>query len=149
MPKVLWIAGALVLSAFGAAADQATDRLESDVMMAPFYTGTIYPTPQKATYAQSFAALSSVGILLGDGIKEDDPRVAVLMDRIARHGGKASFVKTPSTPHATLVCIGGGAAADALLDGRRVPERPQGYLIIDRSRRQRSTCSVRKRSRCS
>ena len=96
----------------------------------PFYTGSILPTPQEATYKDDFFPLDNAGLLLGTGLAADGPLVRELRERVERYGGRLQVVDSPAAECSTLVRLGQGDPSDSLFEGRRVPERPQGYLIV-------------------
>ena len=111
------------------AASAAAEAEQNDMLLAPFYTGTIYPTPQQATYHDQFAPLASVGLLLGQDVKPDDPRLAYLTDRIQRYGGTTTVVTAIGEAFPTYICVGDTPAADAILKDLAVPDKPEGYII--------------------
>ncbi|MDD5678719.1 MAG: beta-N-acetylglucosaminidase domain-containing protein [Kiritimatiellae bacterium] len=107
----------------------AEEAERNDVLLAPFYTGTVYPTPQQATYQDQFAPLASVGLVLGKDVKPDDPHLAYLTDRIQRYGGTATAATAIGDAFPTYICIGDTPAADAVLKDLTVPDKPEGYII--------------------
>ncbi|MDD5676606.1 MAG: beta-N-acetylglucosaminidase domain-containing protein [Kiritimatiellae bacterium] len=98
----------------------------------PFYTGVISPAPREVTYADEFMPLDRAGILLGAGIKADDPRVHMLLDRIASNGGQAEVVdKVPEKLSGrTVISLGDTALARRLLLKTKLPEQAEGYIIL-------------------
>ncbi len=71
------------------AGERTNSQIESagyktDVMMMPYYTGTIIPTPQQVKYERIFLSLEKTGIVLADDIKSSDSRLSYLLDRIKR-----------------------------------------------------------------
>ncbi|MDD5676540.1 MAG: beta-N-acetylglucosaminidase domain-containing protein [Kiritimatiellae bacterium] len=115
--------------ATNAAALAAAEAEQNDVLLAPFYTGTIYPTPQQATYHDQFAPLASVGLVLGKDVKPDDPRLAYLMDRIQRYGGTTTVAAAIGDAFPTYICVSDTPAADAILKDTGLPDKPEGYII--------------------
>jgi len=111
----------------------------------PFYTGTILPTPQQATYRDEFFPLDDAGLLLGPGLASDGPHVRELRERGDRYGGKLRLVDSPSAACSTLVLLGDVPAAEALLQSRRAPDREQGYLMLALSDGQRKTVVLKGR----
>ena len=99
---------------------------QTDIMMMPYYTGTILPTPQQVKYEKSFLSLDRTGIILADDIEKTDGRLSYLLDRINRYGGEYEFI-TPSMNQdkTCLIYIGNTQEAEDL----SVPAKPQGYLI--------------------
>ena len=95
----------------------------------PYYTGKVYPTPQSAQYHDTFFSLVKTGIVLGKDIAPDDARVALLIERIKRCGGVAEILRTPQDPCDTLILIGDTGLHPELLEGKSVPDRPDGYLL--------------------
>ncbi len=95
----------------------------------PYYTGRIIPTPRKAVYGDEYPALSDASVIPGAGLAADGPYVNVLRRRIEKYGGKLTAVDSVAAASNTLILLGDIAAATALLDGNRVPEREQGYLL--------------------
>jgi len=59
----------------------------------------------------------------------DDVRVKVLTDRISRSGGRAEPAVSSAAAYQTTILLGETYAAAALLEGKRVPEKPEGYLV--------------------
>lgn len=122
---VAGVVAALLGNGVRAMADEVTDRLRNDPQMMPFYTGKILPTPQQATYSAEFIPLAKTGILLGAGITPEDQRVKLLLERIARYGGKAAVVAAATADCETLICLGDTAQAA----GVAVPAKDEGYAI--------------------
>ncbi|MDD5676543.1 MAG: beta-N-acetylglucosaminidase domain-containing protein [Kiritimatiellae bacterium] len=112
-----------------AAALAAAEAEQNDLLLAPFYTGTIYPTPQQATYQDKFAPLASVGLVLGKDVKPDDPRLAYLTNRIQRYGGTTTVATAIGDAFPTYICVGDTPTADAILKDLTVPDKPEGYII--------------------
>ena len=71
----------------------------------PYYTGTVYPTPQSAQYRDNFLPLTSVGLLLGKDVAAEDPRVAVLVERLRRNGAQARVVASVEGRGETLILV--------------------------------------------
>jgi len=106
------------------------DTITTDSRAVPFYTGTVYPTPQQATYGDTMLPLNNVGLLLGEGIDTGDARVALLLERINRYGGKARIVSSTDEPCDTLILIGQTGAHAELLKDQSAPARAEGYLVL-------------------
>ncbi len=96
--------------------------------MVPFHTGRLFPTPQKAEYLDAFVPLSEVAIVLGHGVGEDDPRLALLLERISRYGGRAHVTSTITGDCDSFICVGDGAEAGSVC-AEDAPAKPEGYLI--------------------
>ncbi len=88
--------------------------------MMPYYTGKILPTPQQVEYKYEYLSLANTAIILND-VKENDPRLKYLLERITRYGGKYEFVKEENIKHTSVIKIN-----DAALNA---PQNPQGYVI--------------------
>lgn len=120
---------------------------EDSAHMVPYYTGRIYPTPQRASYSESFAPLDEAAILPGTGLAPDDPLPAMLADRIRRHGGNVVIVKSAAESGATLICLGDTEADRDWLGAAAVPDRPEGYLIHSAQKGGRSVFILKGRDR--
>ena len=81
----------------------------------PYYTGTVYPTPQQAQYRDEFLPLASVGLLLGKDVKPEDPRVAVLVERLRRNGAQPRVVVSAEDRSETLILVGETGAHESML----------------------------------
>jgi len=92
----------------------------------PFYTGTIMPTPQQAEYSDEFVPLSRVGVILPGAVPADDPRLTLLLERIARRGGSFRIVKGVGGDFDSFVVVGDAASH---LCPEDAPDRPESYLI--------------------
>lgn len=101
-----------------------------DPLRMPYYTGSILPTPQKATYKSVFFPLENAGILLGEGLKSDGPCVRELRERIERYGGKVRVVPSQAAACDTLIILGKHAAAEPFLKAHPIPEREQSYVMV-------------------
>ena len=95
----------------------------------PYYTGTVYPTPQTAQYRDDFLPLASVGLLLGKDVTPEDPRVAVLVERLRRNGAQPQVVASAEDRSETLILVGETGAHEALLGMLAVPDKLEGYLL--------------------
>jgi len=91
----------------------------------PFYTGAILPTPQQAQYSNEFIPLGRVGIVLGKDVARDDPRLALLLERLTRCGSAFEFVQAMAGEFDSFIAVGDTAEASAL----NAPQRPESYLI--------------------
>ncbi len=99
------------------ALDFLRDAPEVDSMKLPWYTGAkVFPAAQQAKYTDEYVTLTSAKLVLGKGMKMDDPRIKLLKTKFARFGIKlddsASFaikINVESEPKA--------------------PEKPEGYAI--------------------
>jgi len=90
----------------------------------PFHTGAkAFPTPQQARYSDDFAPLKTVSLDLGKGLREDDPRILLLKQKVDRLGIRfertAPFViridtvaepQAPSKPEGYALTVTKGAA---------------------------------------
>jgi hypothetical protein len=101
----------------------------ADDRAVPYYTGTVYPTPQQAHYGETFVALSHVHIKLDPTLAKEDPRVGLLVDRLRRAGATLDFVSDASKAEGTLILLGETDAHNTLLGDRSTPENPEGYLL--------------------
>ena len=96
----------------------------------PYYTGSIIPVPQKVKYFDKFYNLSNTFILRGKDVAEDDARMKFLIDRVERLGGIVKTGQTmPDGGYDTIICMGDSPESTALLGGKKVPNKTQGYCI--------------------
>ncbi len=107
-------------------------RNYEDPCRMPFYTGVILPTPQQVTYKDDFFPLDRAAVVVGRGVQPADAFVRVLRDRIERYGGKLRVAASPDVECSTLIRLGDTPGDAALLQGRRTPDREQGYLMAAR-----------------
>ncbi|NOY83165.1 MAG: hypothetical protein GXP31_19400 [Kiritimatiellaeota bacterium] len=96
----------------------------------PFYTGTILPAPQRVTYKDEFFPLANTAALLGSDVRPHEPYVRELRERIERYGGKVAVVDSSAADCDCLIILGDAEAGRSLLNGRRAPDREQGYLLL-------------------
>ncbi len=106
----------------------AADSVRDDRVI-PYYTGTVYPTPQQAQYRDEFVPLGRVGLLLGKGVAPEDARVAVLVERLKRHGAQPQIVAPAEDRFETLILVGDTGVYESLLGKLSVPDKPEGYLL--------------------
>jgi len=118
-----WVAPAATAS------DDVGERLRTDPLMMPYYTGKILPTPQKAEYLDRFMPLSNVAIVVGKEVENPAPLVAVLTDRIARYGGHAAVVSVPRAEHTTVISLGETELARQAQNVPAIPEKAEGYIL--------------------
>jgi len=109
--------------------EEATVDRSSPQFDVPYYTGTVYPPPKSARYGDAFLPLGRTGVVLGKGIVRNDARVALLAERIERFGGSVDVLESPDSPCETLVLIGDTGVQEPLLEGKTVPDKPEGYLL--------------------
>lgn len=57
----------------------------------PYYTGTVFPTPQSVKYLDEFFDLSDVLIKPGNDVDKDSAALKLWLDRVRRVGGRYSF----------------------------------------------------------
>jgi len=105
------------------------ERLRTDSLMMPYYTGNILPTPQKVDYKDEYFPMGKVAIVVGKDVVNPDPLIEVLTDRITRYGGKAAVVATPGAEHTAVVSLGDTELARQAQGLPAVPEKNEGYLI--------------------
>lgn len=90
---------------------------ELDYLKLPYHTGAkAFPTPQEAAYTDDFVPLTSVKLVLGKGIEEDDVRLHLLRTKFGRFGIKFEDNATFS------IRINVEAEPKA-------PEKPEGYAL--------------------
>jgi hypothetical protein len=106
------------------AADAAPDE-----RAVPYYTGTVYPTPQQAEYRDEFLPLANVGLLLGKDVTPEDPTVAVLVERLWRNGAQPKVLSSAEDRGETLILVGETGAHESLIGTLAVPEKAEGYLL--------------------
>lgn len=99
------------------------------MILMPYYTGTVYPTPQQAQYRDEFVPLGRVGLLLGKDVAPEDARVAVLVERLKRHGAQPQIVAPAEDRSETLILVGDTGVHESLLGKLSVPVKPEGYLL--------------------
>jgi len=95
----------------------------------PFYTGSIFPTPKEAQYFDELVPLSRVGVVLGEGIAKDDPRLTFLFERILRFGGDFEILRTASGEFDSFIMVGDTSDTETLCP-RNAPQQPEGYLLF-------------------
>ena len=100
-----------------------------DDRVIPYYTGTVYPTPQQAQYRDEFVPLGRVGLLLGKDVAPEDARVAVLVERLKRRGSQPRIVASADDRSETLILVGDTGTHQALLGTMSIPDKPEGYLL--------------------
>lgn len=105
------------------------DRLRTDPLMAPYSTGRILPTPQKADYRDEFISMANAAIIVGKDVENPDPLVEVLTDRVRRYGGQAAVVNAPAAEHTSVVSLGDTDVSQQAKDLPAVPEKEQGYIL--------------------
>ncbi|MDD5677194.1 MAG: beta-N-acetylglucosaminidase domain-containing protein [Kiritimatiellae bacterium] len=113
-----------LLIAIPVAADDVADRLKSDPLMTPYYTGEIYPQPKQALYGPGFYSLANAGILLGQGIATNDARLRLLTERIQKYGGAYGFTTNAAPGYSAILAVG-----DTTLTNLAVPPQTEGYAI--------------------
>jgi len=111
------------------ASDTMAERLRTDPLMMPYYTGNILPTPQKVDYSNTFIPMADVAIVVGKDVENPAPLVEVLIDRIMRYGGKATVVDVPGAGYTALVSLGDTVIASQAKGLPAVPEKEQGYVL--------------------
>jgi hyaluronoglucosaminidase len=114
-----------VLLPLGAEEPRATD----DPGNMPYYTGRIYPTPQQATYGETFIPLGNVAVLAGKDATQSEPLIKLLVDRITRYGGKATPADVPADEHQASISLGDTPVSRQVKGVPEVPNREQGYVL--------------------
>jgi hypothetical protein len=71
------------------AAEPVAERLRTDPLLMPYYTGRLLPTPQQVTYRDEYLPFARVAVVVGPGVDQPAPLVALLTERIARYGDRA------------------------------------------------------------
>ena len=105
------------------------EKLRTDPLMMPYYTGHILPTPQKVEYKNEFLPMANVAIVVGKEVVDPGVYVEVLTDRITRYGGQAKVVAVPGAEHTAVVSLGETELARQAREVPAVPDKEQGYLI--------------------
>ncbi len=105
------------------------DRIRTDPMMMPYYTGRILPTPQKAEYLDKFILLANVAIIVGKEVENPSPLVALLADRITRYGGHVEVVSKPAPEHTAVISLGDTELVRQAQNIPAIPEKPEGYIL--------------------
>jgi len=91
----------------------------------PQHTGAKpFPTPQKATYTETFRPLDKVQIRLS-GVREDDARVGLLKTKLAVRG----IASETQGWFGSLFGLGEGYPVELALDGDAKVDRPEGYTL--------------------
>ncbi|NLB55773.1 MAG: hypothetical protein GX811_08430, partial [Lentisphaerae bacterium] len=75
--------------------DPVLDRLASDPLMVPYYTGKVLPTPQKVVYRDEYFPLKRVAVVVGDDLENPVPIIAILRERIEQYGGQVRVTRNP------------------------------------------------------
>lgn len=127
LKKILAAAGLAVLCT---AADSAPENERAgDADLMTYYNGDVFPNPKHAKYFDRFLPLGKVGMVLGAELSRDDARLALLVERIRRHGGTVEFAGAPAKAYETLLVVGDTGAVAGWPAGLAVPEREEGYLM--------------------
>jgi len=100
-----------------------------DPYLMPYYTGKIYPTPQKADYRDEYLPLDDVGVLVGKGVQNPEPLLEVLLDRVRRYGGKATREPAFGGKHAVWISLGDTTLSSKSQSAPEVPEKEEGYAL--------------------
>ena len=108
---------------------QPPGKPTDDPYLMPYYTGKVYPTPQKASYRDEYFPLDDVGLLVGKEIENPEPLLNVLIERIQRYGGNATREHSFGEKHTTWVSLGDTALSSKIQGLPVVPEREEGYVI--------------------
>ncbi len=114
------LAGMLLLPLSGAEQKNPLDGFRFNHLKT-YYTGKIYPAPQKAKYSNRSVKLSKAALVLPPGRTPDDIRFRYLRDRIEMNGGTAEIVSR-APAGSTAVISGRVSKTDA-------PAKPEGYRI--------------------
>ena len=126
---VLSARGAEAASKFAPGAAGVEERLRTDPLMMPYYTGRILPTPQKAEYRDEFLPMSKVAVVVGKDVVNPAPLVGLLQDRIARYGGAADAVDKPGADAVAVISLGDTDLARQVKDLPAVPDKEQAYIL--------------------
>lgn len=140
MPRVLFLGlpcAILFASARGAgveaeaAANGASieERLKTDPLMMPYYTGRILPTPQKVEYTDEYLYMTDVAIVVGRDVENPAPLMEILKDRIARYGGAATAMDAPTDKNTAVVSLGDTELSRNAKDVPVVQEKEQAYVL--------------------
>lgn len=105
------------------------ERLRTDPLMAPYYTGRIVPTPQRAEYRDELIPMGNVALVVGKDVENPDPIIEVLTDRITRYGGRAARVAAPGADHTAVVSLGDTELVRQANGLPAVPDEDQGYVL--------------------
>jgi len=90
---------------------------ELDALKLPYYTGAkVFPAAQQAKYQEDFVPLTSVKLVLGKDLKQDDVRLALLRTKFGRFGIK--FADT--APFSIKINTE---------DEPKAPEKNEGYAL--------------------
>ena len=100
-----------------------------DPYLMPYYTGKVYPTPQKASYRGEYLPLDDVGVLVDREIENPDPPLEVLIERIKRYGGNATLEKSFGGKHTTWVSLGDTPLTSKVEGVPQTPDREEGYVL--------------------
>ncbi len=124
------ILGILAVSVYCAAVSAIANDLPKRVLKKalqefPFYTGQVLPVPQEVKYFDEFADISNTVLIPGKDIRDNDPRLKLLKQRIEFLGGKVSIAKTPPGKGALPIYVGGQES----FPGVKIPGKAEGYAI--------------------
>lgn len=127
--KTLATSGVLICMGLKLLAGESTNDF-------PYFTGDIYPTPQKAEYLDEFINIYSPEknsatscILISKDLKKDDARVLELVEKIQVLGGKID-IKTDdenTDNYSNIISIGKTKYRNK--NKVEVPQRQEGYII--------------------
>jgi len=105
------------------------ERLRTDPLMMPYYTGHVFPMPQKAEYRDEFLSMANVAIVVGKDVEEPGALIEVLTERITRYGGQVAVVAVAGAEHTAVVSLGDTDLARQAKEIPAVPDKEQGYII--------------------
>ncbi len=126
--KSLSTASLVLLSTFSLMANTDLPISQESFGM-PYYTGTVYPTPQDATYHETLLPAGKVLILPGQDYTPDAILLQLLQQRIVESGGEIVWITSfDEAAEGDLVISVGEHTWNPVLSGS-VPQREQGYLI--------------------
>lgn len=111
------------------AAMTVEERLCSDQLMIPYYTGRVLPTPQKVEYKDEFIPMANVAIVVGKDVENPGPLTDLLVNRITQYGGTARVVAAPGADAIAVISMGDTGLDGLIKDIPAVPDKDQGYIL--------------------
>lgn len=95
----------------------------------PYYTGTVFPTPQEAVYHDDFLSLDAVAVWPGKDVAADGMLLQILQQRLRECGGDMQVVSNwaAASAHAVVLIVGETDLPFEL--PRPPPSRPEGYMM--------------------
>ncbi len=105
------------------------ERMRTDPLMMPYYTGNILPRPQKAAYRDEFLPMGKVAIIVGKDVQHPAALAEILQDRLTRYGGVGVVMDKPGPDTTAILSLGDTEWARKAGELPGIPDRPEGYIL--------------------